>query len=108
MTRNRITFLSLATLPGLVFAHGEGMLVTLYAELLTVTMVILVLRFSPRFRPFWLGGTISCIVGVIASWFATARMAYFANQALITAISVALPVLAAAAYLVWRRSRVVR
>ena len=103
-----IAFVSLALLPPLAFAHGQAVLVTIYAELLTIGFVVLFLLVVPKFRSFWLGGTTTCFLGVVGAWLVTSTIPYSDNQILITAISVILPLLSTAAYLVWRRRRVAR
>lgn len=98
----------MAALPALAYAHGQDVLVTIYAELLTVFFVVLTLRLVSTFRPFWFGGTAACVFGVFASWFAVAGIPYSANQTIVTAISVILPLLTTGAYLAWRRNGVSR
>lgn len=105
MLRDFLTVFALAALPAFAFAHGEDVLVTLYAELLTIITIILALRMVPAFRRYWRGGSAFCILGVIAAWLVTWRLPYRDNQHLITALSVALPLLATAAYVIWRRRR---
>jgi hypothetical protein len=107
MIRKRIAIVPLAALPVQAYAHGEEVLVTIYAELLTIVFVIVAFRLVPRLRRFWLGGVIACILGVVASCLATAGMPYRENMILITAISVALPLLTTTAY-IWRSSHVPR
>lgn len=102
MIRKRIAFTAMVALPVRACAHGEDVLVTIYAEILTIVLVIAAFLLVPRLRPFWLGGIIACVLGVAASWLATAGMPYRENMIVITAISVVLPLLATAAYLVWR------
>ena len=103
-----IAFVSLALLPLLAFAHGQAVLVTIYAEFLTIVFIVLFLLVVPKFRSFWFGGTIVCFLGVVGSWLATSAIPYSSNQILITAISVILPLLSTAAYLVWRCRRITR
>ena len=108
MVRKRAALVSLLMVPTLALAHGEDILVTIYAELLTVVAIVLALRLVPSFRRSRLGGTIFCIIGVIASWLVTSDMPYTDNQTLITTISVVLPLVATSVYLVWRHNRGVR
>ena len=77
-----IAFVSLALLPPLAFAHGQAVLVTIYAELLTIGFVVLFFLVAPKFRSFWLGGTTACFLGVVGAWLVTSTIPYSDNQIL--------------------------
>ena len=74
------------------YAHGEQVLVSFYAQAIAVAAVLVSLRLVSAFRAHWVAGAFGCFVGVVVSWFATLNMPYLANQVLITAVGVVLPV----------------
>ena len=77
-------------------AHGEEVLVSFYAQAITVTVVLLSLRFVPGLRLHWVAGVAGCIAGVVASWLVTADLPYMQNQLIITAVAVITPPVVAA------------
>jgi hypothetical protein len=108
MLRKLTSLLMLSMLPTLALAHGQEVFETIYAELVTILVIFFALLLVPAFRPYWFGGTVACFGGVIGSWIVTSQMPYRANQTLITAVSVLLPLLATASFCAWRHIHRIR
>lgn len=82
--------LGVAVLPAQ--AHGEEVLVTIGAQLVTVIGVVYFLLAMPRLRAHWVLGLAGCVAGVLLSWWLTDDLPYRDNSTLITSIHVCLPV----------------
>ena len=74
-------------------AHGQEVLTSIYAQLATVIVVVIVLFRVREIRRYWIMGLLGCITGMVLSWWVTADMPYRRNATLITAIAVASPIL---------------
>jgi hypothetical protein len=92
------------------YAHGEDVLVSIYAQGVTVVAATFLLLTIPTFRHHRLCGAVGCIVGLAVSWLMTDDMPYRANHVLITSIGIVSPlsfaglaVLAANRYAAYRR-----
>ena len=77
-------------------AHGEEVLVSLYAQAIAVVACFVGLQFVPVAKPHRLSGSIACIAGVVLAEFVVSNVPYNDNRAVITIAMVIFPILAAA------------
>ncbi|MRW94584.1 hypothetical protein GJ699_31915 [Duganella sp. FT80W] len=108
MTRKLAVLSLLSVFPSIALAHGEEVLVPIMLQLLSVIVTVLSLCIVRRFRPYFIGGVLMCVAGVIASWFITGPLPFFENQLLITLVDVICPPAATAIFLAWALRREVR
>ena len=73
-------------------AHGEEVLVSIFAQVASVIAVVLALFAVRAFRSYWIPGLLGCISGTVLSEWATGDMPYRQNAALITAICAGAPI----------------
>jgi hypothetical protein len=73
-------------------AHGQDVLVSIFAQLASLIIVLAVLFGVRAFRRHWISGLLGCISGTIFSWWVTGGMPYRQNANLITAIDAASPI----------------
>lgn len=79
-------------------AHGEEVLVSLFAEAVTVLGILLALGVSRPLRAHAGAGVFGCIAGVVLDWHLTGDLPYRENQRLITLLGIAIPLLLSAAF----------
>jgi hypothetical protein len=89
-------------------AHGEDVLLSIYAQGGSIIVVLLLLFGIATLRRYWLVGLIGLIAGTVASWNITGNWPYTENRVRITVIDVAFPlaftvIAVLVAYLVVRR-----
>lgn len=100
--RNPTVLLSLLMFPKLALAHAADVLILFYAQLTTVVFIIFVLCAFRKLRRYWLSGTLACLAGVGLSWFIDSHIPFYANQLLVTTISVICPLTTTAIFLACR------
>ena len=89
-------------------AHGEDVLLSIYAQGGSIVVVLLLLFGIATLRRYWLVGLIGLIAGTVASWNITGNWPYTENRVRITVIDVTFPlaftvIAVLVAYLVVRR-----
>jgi hypothetical protein len=73
-------------------AHGQDVLVSIFAQMASVIIVVAVLFGVRAFRRHWISGSLGCVSGTIFSWWITGGMPYRQNANLITAIDAVSPI----------------
>ena len=67
MKRNRwLSLLILTSVSRIAHAHGEDVLISIYAELVSIGLCIAFLFFWPQEKPYRVIGFIGCLAGVVA------------------------------------------
>jgi hypothetical protein len=92
----------------LAHAHGEDVLVSIYAELVSVALCVGVLYLWRRVRRYRRTGVLACIAGLILVNLAFLHTPYDENRELITAAGIIVPIVMTmlAVYVAQRRDRV--
>jgi hypothetical protein len=78
------------------YAHGQDVLVSMFAQAASVAVVLFLLFAVPALRRYWPAGLLGCIIGVLVSWLLTADIPYMANITSITIVDICCPVVFAA------------
>jgi hypothetical protein len=72
-------------------AHGQEILTSIYAELVSITICVAILFFNKKTRPYRLPGLTACILGVVFENFALSNLPYRQYQHLITILGFTVP-----------------
>ncbi len=75
-------------------AHGEDVLTSIYAEIISVALCIAFLFLRKEAKPFCAIGFAACIAGVIAVNWALADVPYLQNQSMIMVVEFIMPLMA--------------
>lgn len=95
LKRNRwLYLLALASVSQLAHAHGEEVLTSIYAELVSIAICFTSLFILRRARPFRVIGGAACIVGVVVGNWAVSGLPYMQYRSLITAVGFIVPMAA--------------
>ncbi|THC45311.1 hypothetical protein [Massilia sp. Mn16-1_5] len=86
-------FLCLAATSQIAQAHGEEVLVSIYAQLLSVALCVLFLLFWRAARPYRLIGMAACIAGLAVADWALAPVPYTEHQTLVTTVGFVVPII---------------
>ena len=102
MRRKFIALIALV-LPATAEAHGEEVLVTVFAQFVTVAAILAIISMVRALKRYSSVGFVGCFVGVAISWALTGQMPYRENRNLITMALVVLPVISTVLALVLAR-----
>lgn len=94
---------ALLAVSALAEAHGEEVVVSLFAQVIAVLGVILAVCVFRPLRRHAVAGVLGCFAGVALDWLATGDMPYWENHELITFLAFALPVLLSCAFVLLAR-----
>lgn len=92
--RRWVYLLVLASVSRLAHAHGEEVLMSIYAELASITLCITFLFIWHRVRPYRVIGAVACVIGVILGNWAVSGLPYMQYRNLITAVGLIVPLAA--------------
>jgi hypothetical protein len=79
----------------LAHAHGEEVLVSIYAELASIALCVGLLLVWRRAKPYRLIGVVACLIGLIVQNWAVSDIPYMQRRNVITAAGFIVPVVAA-------------
>jgi hypothetical protein len=74
------------------YAHGEEILLSIYAQVAAVVATLLFVWLVPAVRAHWLAGSAGCIAGVVLAWALTGHLPYMQYRAIFTTVGVLAPI----------------
>ncbi|MGM9428752.1 hypothetical protein [Hydrogenophaga sp. MI9] len=91
MRRNFSALIVLA-IPTIAEAHGEEVLGSIFAEVVTVATLFALLTIVPALKRYSGAGFVGCLIGVLISWATIGDIPYRKNANFITIVLIAFPI----------------
>ena len=99
MAPRQATVLVSLVLPAAAYAHGEDVLIPIYAQAAVVVATMLGLWLMPKVRAHRVIASLGCLAGATSAWLSTSHLPFQQNRSLITLVMAVAPVASAALFI---------